>query len=111
MLPLPVRLELELPSPPPSGVAGGVANFLVYIGQAMGIGGEMACLLFDALLFGAVYHATFLIINVATNNGFEDCGNYEGTNPRRECAPMDQSFFFAIIALFLQVGYGFFLTS
>mmetsp|Transcript_5346 Transcript_5346/g.15593 ORF Transcript_5346/g.15593 Transcript_5346/m.15593 type:complete len:524 (-) Transcript_5346:162-1733(-) len=43
-----------------SGVAGGVANALVWVGTAVGIG--------DAGLFGAVYFATFLISNVVTNN-------------------------------------------
>eukprot|EP00980_Cylindrotheca_fusiformis_P030570 scaffold25049_cov127-Cylindrotheca_fusiformis.AAC.2 len=43
-----------------SGVAGGVANFLVDVGNAVGIG--------DAGLLGAVYLATFLISNVVTNN-------------------------------------------
>jgi K+/H+ antiporter YhaU regulatory subunit KhtT len=43
-----------------SGVAGGIADGLVSLGQAVGIG--------DAGLFGAVYFATFLISNVVTNN-------------------------------------------
>jgi di/tricarboxylate transporter len=43
-----------------SGVAESVANFLVDIGTAVGIG--------DAGLYGAVYFATFLISNVVTNN-------------------------------------------
>ena len=43
-----------------SGVAGGIANFLVAIGTGLGIG--------VAGLFGAVYFATFLISNVVTNN-------------------------------------------
>jgi len=43
-----------------SGVAGGIANGLVALGEALGIG--------DAGLFGAVYFATFLISNVVTNN-------------------------------------------
>jgi di/tricarboxylate transporter len=43
-----------------SGVAGGIADGLVTLGQAIGIG--------DAGLFGAVYFATFLISNVVTNN-------------------------------------------
>jgi di/tricarboxylate transporter len=43
-----------------SGIAGGVANFLVHVGTAIGIG--------DAGLLGAVYLATFLISNVVTNN-------------------------------------------
>ena len=43
-----------------SGVAGGIANFLVAIGTGLGIGA--------AGLFGAVYFATFLISNVVTNN-------------------------------------------
>jgi len=43
-----------------SGVAGGIADGLVFIGQGIGIG--------DAGLFGAVYFATFLISNVVTNN-------------------------------------------
>jgi Na+/H+ antiporter NhaD/arsenite permease-like protein len=43
-----------------SGVAGGVAIFLVRIGEAIGIG--------SAGLFGSVYFATFLISNVVTNN-------------------------------------------
>jgi di/tricarboxylate transporter len=43
-----------------SGVAGAVADFLVSIGTAIGIG--------DAGLLGAVYFATFLISNVVTNN-------------------------------------------
>lgn len=43
-----------------SGVAGGVADFLVNVGKAVGLG--------DAGLYGAVYFATFLISNVVTNN-------------------------------------------
>mmetsp|Transcript_18082 Transcript_18082/g.51383 ORF Transcript_18082/g.51383 Transcript_18082/m.51383 type:complete len:1343 (+) Transcript_18082:187-4215(+) len=43
-----------------SGVAGGVASFLVNVGEAVGIG--------DAGLLAAVYLATFLISNVVTNN-------------------------------------------
>mmetsp|Transcript_10992 Transcript_10992/g.24601 ORF Transcript_10992/g.24601 Transcript_10992/m.24601 type:complete len:1321 (-) Transcript_10992:427-4389(-) len=43
-----------------SGVAGGIAVFLVNVGNALGIG--------VAGLFGAVYFATFLISNVVTNN-------------------------------------------
>mmetsp|Transcript_27097 Transcript_27097/g.40742 ORF Transcript_27097/g.40742 Transcript_27097/m.40742 type:complete len:1257 (+) Transcript_27097:197-3967(+) len=43
-----------------SGVAGAIADGLVTLGQAVGIG--------DAGLFGAVYFATFLISNVVTNN-------------------------------------------
>ena len=43
-----------------SGVAGGIADGLVSLGQAIGIG--------QAGLFGAVYFATFLISNVVTNN-------------------------------------------
>jgi di/tricarboxylate transporter len=43
-----------------SGVAGGIANFLVDVGTALGIG--------EAGLLGAVYFATFLISNVVTNN-------------------------------------------
>lgn len=43
-----------------SGVADAIANFLVNIGTAVGIG--------DAGLLGAVYFATFLISNVVTNN-------------------------------------------
>ena len=43
-----------------SGVAGGIANFLVDVGEAVGIG--------DAGLLGAVYFATFVISNVVTNN-------------------------------------------
>jgi di/tricarboxylate transporter len=43
-----------------SGVAGGIANFLVDVGTALGIG--------SAGLLGAVYFATFLISNVVTNN-------------------------------------------
>ena len=43
-----------------SGVAESVANFLVDVGTAVGIG--------DAGLYGAVYFATFLISNVVTNN-------------------------------------------
>lgn len=43
-----------------SGVAGGIADGLVSLGQAIGIG--------DAGLFGGVYFATFLISNVVTNN-------------------------------------------
>lgn len=43
-----------------SGVAGGVADGLVQLGQALGIG--------DAGLYGTVYFATFLISNVVTNN-------------------------------------------
>ncbi len=43
-----------------SGVAGAIADGLVGLGQAIGIG--------DAGLFGAVYFATFLISNVVTNN-------------------------------------------
>ena len=43
-----------------SGVAEAVANFLVDVGTAVGIG--------DAGLYGAVYFATFLISNVVTNN-------------------------------------------
>jgi len=43
-----------------SGVAGGIADGLVKLGQAINIG--------DAGLFGAVYFATFLISNVVTNN-------------------------------------------
>ena len=43
-----------------SGVAGGIANFLVTIGTGLGIG--------VAGLFGSVYFATFLISNVVTNN-------------------------------------------
>jgi uncharacterized protein with PhoU and TrkA domain len=43
-----------------SGVAGGVADGLVQLGEALGIG--------DAGLYGTVYFATFLISNVVTNN-------------------------------------------
>jgi len=43
-----------------SGVAGGVADFLVSVGDAIALG--------DAGLLGAVYFATFLISNVVTNN-------------------------------------------
>jgi di/tricarboxylate transporter len=43
-----------------SGVAGGVATFMVSIGTAIGIG--------SAGLLGAVYFATFLISSVVTNN-------------------------------------------
>jgi di/tricarboxylate transporter len=43
-----------------SGVAGGIADFLVAVGTAIGIG--------DAGLYGAVYLATFLISNIVTNN-------------------------------------------
>lgn len=43
-----------------SGLAGKIANFLVHVGTALGIG--------DAGLIGAVYFATFLISNVVTNN-------------------------------------------
>eukprot|EP00526_Cylindrotheca_closterium_P004033 CAMPEP_0113606276 /NCGR_PEP_ID=MMETSP0017_2-20120614/2769_1 /TAXON_ID=2856 /ORGANISM="Cylindrotheca closterium" /LENGTH=1216 /DNA_ID=CAMNT_0000514811 /DNA_START=270 /DNA_END=3920 /DNA_ORIENTATION=- /assembly_acc=CAM_ASM_000147 len=43
-----------------SGVAASIANFLVDVGNAIGIG--------DAGLLGAVYFATFLISNVVTNN-------------------------------------------
>ncbi|GAX22224.1 hypothetical protein FisN_19Lh292 [Fistulifera solaris] len=43
-----------------SGVADIIANFLVDVGTAMGIG--------DAGLLGAVYFATFLISSVLTNN-------------------------------------------
>jgi di/tricarboxylate transporter len=43
-----------------SGVADAIANFLVDVGTAIGIG--------DAGLLGAVYFATFLISNVVTNN-------------------------------------------
>ena len=43
-----------------SGVAGGIADGLVALGRAIGIG--------DAGLFGAVYFATFFISNVVTNN-------------------------------------------
>mmetsp|Transcript_13946 Transcript_13946/g.31658 ORF Transcript_13946/g.31658 Transcript_13946/m.31658 type:complete len:1331 (-) Transcript_13946:148-4140(-) len=43
-----------------SGVAGGIANFLVRVGEGVGIG--------DAGLLGSVYFATFLISNVVTNN-------------------------------------------
>lgn len=43
-----------------SGVAGGIADGLVSLGQALRIG--------QAGLFGAVYFATFLISNVVTNN-------------------------------------------
>ena len=43
-----------------SGVAGGIANFLVSVGERVGMG--------DAGLLGAVYFATFLISNVVTNN-------------------------------------------
>jgi len=43
-----------------SGVAGGIADGLVELGQVLNIG--------DAGLFGAVYFATFLISNVVTNN-------------------------------------------
>ena len=43
-----------------SGVAGGMANALVTVGEGIGIG--------DAGLLGAVYFATFLISNVVTNN-------------------------------------------
>ena len=43
-----------------SGVAGGIADGLVTLGQAVGIG--------DAGLYAAVYFATFLISNVVTNN-------------------------------------------
>ena len=43
-----------------SGVAGGLAAFLVALGEAVNMG--------DAGLFGAVYFATFLISNVVTNN-------------------------------------------
>lgn len=43
-----------------SGVAGGIADGLVKLGQAIGIG--------DAGLYATVYFATFLISNVVTNN-------------------------------------------
>ena len=43
-----------------SGVAESIANFMVDIGEGIGIG--------DAGLVGAVYFATFLISNVVTNN-------------------------------------------
>jgi uncharacterized protein with PhoU and TrkA domain len=43
-----------------SGVASAIADGLVKLGQAIGIG--------DAGLFGAVYFATFFISNVVTNN-------------------------------------------
>jgi len=43
-----------------SGVAGGIADGLVRLGQAIGIG--------DAGLYATVYFATFLISNVVTNN-------------------------------------------
>jgi len=43
-----------------SGVAGGVADGLVQLGEALGIG--------DAGLYATVYFATFLISNVVTNN-------------------------------------------
>lgn len=43
-----------------SGVAGALADFLVNVGEALGIG--------DAGLYGAVYLATFLISNIVTNN-------------------------------------------
>ncbi|CAJ1949845.1 unnamed protein product [Cylindrotheca closterium] len=43
-----------------SGVAASIANFLVDVGNAIGIG--------EAGLLGAVYFATFLISNVVTNN-------------------------------------------
>eukprot|EP00934_Nitzschia_sp_Nitz4_P004130 Nitzschia sp. Nitz4//scaffold71_size96697//52407//56542//NITZ4_004698-RA/size96697-augustus-gene-0.145-mRNA-1//1//CDS//3329557256//4120//frame0 len=44
-----------------SGVAGGIANFLVSIGEGVGLAN-------NAGLLGAVYFATFLISNVVTNN-------------------------------------------
>jgi uncharacterized protein with PhoU and TrkA domain len=43
-----------------SGVAGALADFLVNVGEAIGIG--------DAGLYGAVYFATFLISSIVTNN-------------------------------------------
>mmetsp|Transcript_15336 Transcript_15336/g.25557 ORF Transcript_15336/g.25557 Transcript_15336/m.25557 type:complete len:871 (-) Transcript_15336:117-2729(-) len=43
-----------------SGVAGAIADFLVKIGEGLGIG--------DAGLYGAVYFATFLISSIVTNN-------------------------------------------
>ena len=43
-----------------SGVAGGIADGLVKLGKALGIG--------DAGLYATVYFATFLISNVVTNN-------------------------------------------
>lgn len=43
-----------------SGVAGGIADGLVQLGEALGIG--------DAGLYATVYFATFLISNVVTNN-------------------------------------------
>lgn len=43
-----------------SGVAGGVAGYLVDLGESMGLG--------HSGLYGAVYLATFLISNVVTNN-------------------------------------------
>ena len=73
-----------------SGVAGGIAEFLVNVGDALGIGGwyYVWCrdamiwvllswwlilslhspYLLDAGLLGAVYFATFLISNIVTNN-------------------------------------------
>jgi len=43
-----------------SGVAGGVANFLVFVGTSVGEG--------SSGLFAAVYLATFFISNIVTNN-------------------------------------------
>lgn len=43
-----------------SGLAGALANFMVQIGEGVGIG--------DAGLYGAVYFATFLISSILTNN-------------------------------------------
>ena len=43
-----------------SGVAGGLAIFLIRVGESLGIG--------HAGLYATVYLATFLISNVVTNN-------------------------------------------
>ncbi|KAL7547056.1 hypothetical protein ACHAWF_010378 [Thalassiosira exigua] len=64
-----------------SGLAGVIADGLVGLGQAVGIG--------DAGLFGAVYFATFAISNIVTNNAAAalmfpiaiDAANQTGADP------------------------------